>query len=117
MPNYRIQILTFGNKIAGPAVEVDCQSDEEAVAKARTLLTGQDIEIWSGTRFVTRLRFAARLAGPILSAGSGRPPLPAADDRRDERRLLRDEPRRPSLRRRPCREVGAVRNANYIAPS
>ena len=42
--DYRIHILTFGNKIAGPAVEVDCQSDEEAVAKARTLLNGQDIK-------------------------------------------------------------------------
>ena len=69
MPDYRIQILTFGNKIAGPAVEVDCQSDEEAVAKARTLLNGQDIEIWLGTRIVTRLRFADAPAspGPILS--------------------------------------------------
>ena len=58
VPNYRIQILTCGNKIAGPAVEVDCQSDEEAVAHARGFLNGQDIEIWSGARIVTRLRFA-----------------------------------------------------------
>ena len=62
--NYRIQILTCDNKIAGPAVEVDCQSDEEAVAKARTLLNGQDIEIWSDTRIVTRLRFADAPASP-----------------------------------------------------
>jgi len=62
--DYRIQILTFGNKIAGPAIEVDCQSDEEAVAKARTLLNGQDIEIWSGARIVTRLRFADASASP-----------------------------------------------------
>ena len=58
MPEYRIYTLTAGNKIAGPAVEVDCQSDEEAVAKARTSLNGQDIEIWSGTHVVTRLRSA-----------------------------------------------------------
>jgi hypothetical protein len=64
VPDYRIQILTFGNKIAGPAIEVDCQSDEEAVAKARTSLNGQDIEIWSGTRIVTRLRFADASASP-----------------------------------------------------
>ena len=64
MPEYRIHILTFGNKIAGPAIEVDCQSDEEAVAKARTLLNGQDIEIWSGARIVTRLRFADASASP-----------------------------------------------------
>ena len=64
MPEYRIHILTFGNKIAGPAIEVDCQSDEEVVAKARTLLNGQDIEIWSGARIVTRLRFADASASP-----------------------------------------------------
>jgi hypothetical protein len=34
MPEYRIYIMTADNKIAGPAVEVDCQSDEEAVAQA-----------------------------------------------------------------------------------
>jgi len=64
VPEYRIHILTFGNKIAGPAIEVDCQSDEEAIAKARTLLNGQDIEIWSGARIVTRLRFADASASP-----------------------------------------------------
>ena len=58
MPEYRIYTLTVGNKIAGPPVEVDCQSDDEAVTHARTLLNGQDIEIWSGTHTVTRLRFA-----------------------------------------------------------
>ena len=56
--------MTCDNKIAGPAVEVDCQSDEEAVAKAQTLLNGQDIEIWSRTRLVTRLRFADASASP-----------------------------------------------------
>ena len=34
MPEYRIYMLTADNKIAGPAVEVDCQSDEEVVAHA-----------------------------------------------------------------------------------
>jgi hypothetical protein len=56
MPEYRLFTLTSGNKIAGPGVEADCQSDDEAVTLARTLLNGQDIEIWSGTRIVTRLR-------------------------------------------------------------
>ena len=81
MPNYRIQILTFGNKIAGPAVEVDCQSDEEAVAKARTLLNGQDIEIWSDTRIVTRLRFADAPASPGPNPGIFREWQPAASRR------------------------------------
>jgi hypothetical protein len=55
MPEYRIYMLTAGNEIAGPGVEVDCQSDDEAVTHARGLLNGQDLEIWSGTRIVTRL--------------------------------------------------------------
>jgi len=58
MPEYRIYILTVGNTIAGPAAKVVCQSDEEVVAEARTLLNGQDIEIWSGPRLVGRLRHA-----------------------------------------------------------
>jgi hypothetical protein len=57
MPEYRLYTLTDGNEIAGPGVVVDCHSDEEAIAQARTLLNGQDIEIWSGTRIVTRLRY------------------------------------------------------------
>jgi hypothetical protein len=56
MPEYRIYILTAGNTITGPAAKVVCQSDEEVVAEARTLLNGQDIEIWSGPRLVGRLR-------------------------------------------------------------
>jgi len=33
-----------------------CLSDDEAVAKAKRLVDGHDVELWSGERFVKRLR-------------------------------------------------------------
>lgn len=32
-----------------------CRDDAEAIAKARRLIDGHDVEIWSGERFVIRL--------------------------------------------------------------
>ena len=32
-----------------------CRGDDEAIAKARRLVDGHDIELWSGERFVKRL--------------------------------------------------------------
>ena len=93
VPDYRIQILTFDNKIAGPAVEVDCQSDAEAVAKARTLLNGQDIEIWSGTRIVTRLRFVDASASPGPNPAILWEWPPAASRRRGRSTSLSPTPR------------------------
>jgi hypothetical protein len=35
--------------------EMICRDDGEAVVKARRLLDGHDLEVWSGNRFVIRL--------------------------------------------------------------
>jgi hypothetical protein len=32
-----------------------CANDSEAIEKARRLVDGHDVELWSGPRFVTRL--------------------------------------------------------------
>jgi hypothetical protein len=32
-----------------------CNGDDEAIAKAKRLVDGHDIELWSGARFVIRL--------------------------------------------------------------
>ena len=32
-----------------------CRDDGEAVAKARHLVDGHDVEVWSGERFIVRL--------------------------------------------------------------
>jgi hypothetical protein len=33
-----------------------CENDDEAIEKAKSLLNGTDIELWSGPRFVVRLK-------------------------------------------------------------
>jgi hypothetical protein len=55
MAHYRFYSLR-GNQIVRPLDVMQCASDEEAVAQARTLLDGLDIEIRQGARVITRLR-------------------------------------------------------------
>ena len=38
----------------------DCADDAEATAKAKRLVDGHDVELWSGNRLVTRLKAAAK---------------------------------------------------------
>ena len=56
MPEYRIYKLLRANEIAGPPIEVECASDQEAVAEAKKLINGLGLEIWQGARVITRLR-------------------------------------------------------------
>jgi hypothetical protein len=35
--------------------EIVCRDDSEAVAKAKRMVDGHDIEVWAGDRFVIRL--------------------------------------------------------------
>jgi hypothetical protein len=37
-------------------VRLSCSDDAEAIEQARRLIEGQDIELWSGERFIVRLR-------------------------------------------------------------
>lgn len=52
MPNYRFYT---GHQQIDPLV-IDFASDQEAIDKARRLLSGLDIEVWQGARVVIRLR-------------------------------------------------------------
>jgi hypothetical protein len=36
-------------------VGLSCSDDAEAIGQARRLIEGQDIELWSGERFIERL--------------------------------------------------------------
>ena len=36
-------------------VGLSCSDDAEAIEQARRLIEGQDIEVWSGERFIIRL--------------------------------------------------------------
>lgn len=55
MPEYRAYNVGVDGRFIGfePLI---CRDDGEAVANAKRLLDGHDIEIWSGDRFVIRLK-------------------------------------------------------------
>jgi hypothetical protein len=53
MPEYRIYMLTDGNKIAGPPEEVMCDDDQQAIQRAKQWLDGYDVEVSQGARVVT----------------------------------------------------------------
>ena len=55
MPDYRIYQLVGGAHIQAPATVVRCGTDAEAIAHARQLLDGHDIEVWDGGRLVINL--------------------------------------------------------------
>jgi hypothetical protein len=54
MPEYRAYVVGDDNHFVGfePLI---CRDDAEAITKARRLVDGHDIELWSGDRLVTRL--------------------------------------------------------------
>jgi hypothetical protein len=55
--NYRIYELTIGNQVAGSRTIV-CDSDQNAIEKAKKMLDERDLEIRHGARLVARLRVA-----------------------------------------------------------
>ena len=55
--DYRIYELTIGNQVAGSHTIV-CDSDQNAIEKAKKMLVDRDLEIRHGARFVARLRVA-----------------------------------------------------------
>jgi hypothetical protein len=55
MPEYRLYTVEHGNQFSGPPVVLQCDSDQDAIAEARKLLDGLDIEVWRDTRMVIRL--------------------------------------------------------------
>ena len=68
MAEYRAYIVGQDDHFIG-IQELVCGDDKEAVAEAKQLLDGHDIEVWSGDRLVIRLGegFVAQDNGP--SAG------------------------------------------------
>jgi len=63
MPNYRFYT---GYQQIDPLV-IDFASDQEAINKAKRLLSGLDIEVWQGARVVIRLAVAkiTRKSSPL----------------------------------------------------
>jgi hypothetical protein len=54
--DYRFYSLRNSNQIVGTPEVMQCVSDQEAIAEARKLLDGFDMEVWQGARVVVRLR-------------------------------------------------------------
>jgi hypothetical protein len=59
MAEYRVYIVGDDEHFIG-LEEMVCCDDGEAVVKAERLLDDHDIEVWSGDRFVVRLKHTPR---------------------------------------------------------
>jgi hypothetical protein len=55
MPHYRFYSIKKNGHVAGPAIDLDCPDDGEALKEARQQVNGLDIEIWQGPRVVAYL--------------------------------------------------------------
>jgi hypothetical protein len=55
MLDYRIYTFTSDNHIADAAV-INCETDQEAIEKARQLMEGRDIEVWQRARRLARIK-------------------------------------------------------------
>ena len=60
MPEYRLYTLLRGDKIAGPATQVECSSDQEAISQAKKFINGLDIEVWQDAGLIARLQSPRR---------------------------------------------------------
>jgi hypothetical protein len=56
MPHYCIYRLSDDNQIFGRPEVVDCDSDQEVIARVKARLDGVDIEVLDGPRIVIRLK-------------------------------------------------------------
>jgi len=52
MPGYRIFRIDEEGHIKGPAAEVVCNTDEEAIERARQYVDGLAVEVWDRDRLV-----------------------------------------------------------------
>jgi hypothetical protein len=58
MPDYRLYTVDKGGHVMEAPQVVTCPSDEEAVAKARSMVNGLDLEVWDGARVVAEIASA-----------------------------------------------------------
>lgn len=58
MPEYRLYALTRDNHIKGVPATITCENDEAAILKAKEVVDGHGIELWSGSRRVSRINGA-----------------------------------------------------------
>ena len=55
MPEYRLYQLDKSGHIGGPPQEWELDDDQQALAKAKQLVDGKALEVWSGARRIARI--------------------------------------------------------------
>jgi hypothetical protein len=55
MADYRVYAIDEKDHIVDAPNVVTCDSDREAIERARTLVNGRDVELWDGRRRVGRI--------------------------------------------------------------
>lgn len=55
MPSYRFYFMTVGDRIMR-GQDVECDNDDDALARARSLHNAHGIEVWEGRRKVGRIQ-------------------------------------------------------------
>jgi hypothetical protein len=56
MPHYRIYTVTKDGHIQSPPVTIDCDDDRAAIARAKSMKDGTDLEVWEARRRVAVLK-------------------------------------------------------------
>ena len=56
MPDYRVYMVAADNHIKGAPHIIACADDHEAIQQAKQFRDDHDIELWSGNRFVIRIK-------------------------------------------------------------
>ena len=56
MPTYRLYLLDQDNHITGVPKVLACDSDEDAVERAKQIVDGHDVEVWQGSRLITVIK-------------------------------------------------------------
>jgi hypothetical protein len=61
MPDYQLYHLDSSGHIDRPPDGFACENDEAAIAKAKQLVDGHDVELWDLDRLVVRLESPDKL--------------------------------------------------------
>jgi hypothetical protein len=55
MRDYRIYTVDANGRVIAPSEVLTCETDEEIIQKATSMVDGHDLEIWDGPRVVAKI--------------------------------------------------------------
>jgi hypothetical protein len=61
VPEYRVYHLDASGHVDGPPDDFTCKDDDTAIARAKQLVDGHDVELWDLDRLVVRLESPDKL--------------------------------------------------------